>query len=110
MLFKVTLTVSELLFVIQEELEGLSQRSTYVFPSVPMKLELGSVLLLKLAAPPENMDHSPLPTAFRLMLLKQVDVSFPALKSLNSLYSYDKRETSCRVGVLCPVARRLVSK
>ena len=84
MLFKVTLTVSELLFVIQEELEGLSQSSTYVFPSVPMKLELGSVLLLKLAAPPENMDHSPFPTAFRLMLLKQVDVSFPALKSLNS--------------------------
>ena len=34
MLFKVTLTVSELLFVIQEELEGLSQSSTYVFPLV----------------------------------------------------------------------------
>ena len=84
MLFKVTVTVSELLFVIQEELEGLSQRSTYVFPRVPIKLQLGSVLLLKLATPPENMDHSPFPIAFRLILLKQVEVSFPALKSLNS--------------------------
>ena len=87
-----TITVSVLLLVMHDELEGLSHNKVYIVPVFPKKFVVGSVPEVKDPPDPDRIDHSPFPTALSDVELKHVEISVPALKSLYSHFTLMVKE------------------